>query len=279
MSLKKLLLSAVVMAGVLHLAAATAQAAAPAPTSANNAAAATASADVDYVSADAAGDDYLNERPAGISDPLEGFNRGIFTVNKGLDTVILRPVSQVYKFVVPEFGRHRVTDFLTNLNEPIVTLNSVLQGNPQNAFVSFWRFVFNSTLGVFGVFDIATHLGVPEEHSEDFGQTLAVWGVGEGPYLVLPLLGPSNLRDTAGLPVDFYANPFQHILKNHINYKINAARIIDVRTRYGKLIDDTYDSSLDPYATFRSLYLQRRHAMINNLGADAEELRSVNVSN
>lgn len=260
MSLKHLLFSAAVMVGMLQLSAPAM--AAPAATSANNAAAATASADVDYVSAGE--DDYLNARPAGANDPLEGLNRGVFAVNKGIDTVLLRPVSKVYQFVMPTYGQHRVSNFVDNLEGPVVFLNSVLQGNPQNAFVSLWRFLFNSTLGLAGLYDMATHLGVPSQHDEDFGQTLSVWGMGEGPYLVLPILGPSNLRDLVGLPVDYFTDPFHYWLKSHENFKILGTKVVDVRSRYGKVIDDAYDNSLDPYATFRSLYLQRRNAMIAN---------------
>lgn len=209
-------------------------------------------------------DDYLTARPSGVDDPLEAVNRGFFAVNRGLDIVLLRPISQVYKTIIPEFGRKRVSNFLHNLEGPLVCMNSLLQGDPQNTFVSFWRFAFNSTLGVFGLFDIATPLGVPQQHDEDFGQTLGVWGVGNGPYLVLPLFGPSNLRDAVGLGVDYLINPFTYAMEDHEYYQVAAVRVVDTRTRFGKLIDDTFESSLDPYATFRSLYLQHRHAQINN---------------
>ncbi len=225
---------------------------------------AVAASNDDYLSADLAEDDYLNNSAEEISDPLERLNRGMFALNRGLDIVILRPVSQVYKFAVPEFGRDRVSHFLHNLNEPLVCLNSLLQGDPQNMFVSFWRFVFNSTLGVFGLFDIATELGVPQQNDEDFGQTLGVWGMSTGPYLVLPLFGPSNLRDTAGLGVDYVTDPFTYAMESHERYQVAGVRVIDTRTRMGRIIDDVYDSSLDPYATFRSLYLQHRKAQVTN---------------
>jgi phospholipid-binding lipoprotein MlaA len=275
MSLKQLLLSAVIVAGVFHLGVGDAHAA---TTSANNAAAATAASDVDYVSAENNADDYLNARPANANDPLEGFNRSVFVFNKGVDMVVLRPLSQVYHFILPAFLERRMGNFFTNLNAPVVILNSVLQGNPQNSFVSFWRFVFNSTLGVAGFFDIATELGVPEQHTEDFGQTLSIWGMGEGPYLVLPLFGPSNLRDTLGLPVDFLSDPFRYMIRTSENFTLWGVRIIDTRARFGKIIDDTYDASLDPYATFRSLYLQRRNAMIENKGTDSGVAPKTNIS-
>lgn len=222
----------------------------------------------DYLAADLAEDDYLNARPAEASDPLEGFNRAMFAVNRGVDLVLLRPVSVVYKTIMPQYGQRRVSNFLHNLNGPIVSINSFLQGDPQNGFVSFWRFVFNSTLGVFGLFDIATPLGVPQQNDEDFGQTLAVWGVSSGPYLVLPILGPSSLRDTVGIGVDYVGDPFTYAMESHERYQVYGVKVVDTRTRMGKLIDDTFESSLDPYATFRSLYLQHRKAQVDNNGAD-----------
>jgi phospholipid-binding lipoprotein MlaA len=233
----------------------------------------------DYLAESGTGDDYLAARPAGVYDPLEGVNRGIFTFNKAVDRVVLRPVSETYKFIVPEFGRHRVTNFIENLSEPVVFANSLLQANPQNMFVSFWRFTFNSTLGVLGMFDMATELGVPAQHKEDFGQTLATWGMGGGAYLVLPLLGPSNLRDVVGIPVDMLMNPFTYALQSHERITIGIVDGVDTRARYGKLIDDTYSAALDPYATFRSLYLQRRGAMIINSGVNEKQLRSLSTVN
>lgn len=229
----------------------------------------------DYLAADATEDDYLAQRPNGISDPLEGLNRGIFWVNRGVDTVVLRPVAKAYEFAVPEFGRKRVSNFLDNLGGPLVTFNSLLQGDPQNMFVSFWRFTFNSTLGVAGLFDIATEFGVPQQNDEDFGQTLGVWGVASGPYLVLPLFGPSTLRDAVGLGVDMLVDPFTYAPKSHERYKILAVRVVDTRARFGRLIDDTYESSLDPYATFRSLYLQHREAEVTNSAQEPLEMQKV----
>jgi phospholipid-binding lipoprotein MlaA len=229
----------------------------------------------DYLSADAVEDDYLAERPNGISDPLEGLNRGIFWVNRGVDTVVLRPVAKAYEFAVPEFGRRRVSNFIHNLGGPLVTLNSLLQGDSQNMFVSFWRFVFNSTLGVAGLFDIASELGVPQQHDEDFGQTLGAWGMASGPYLVLPILGPSSLRDVVGLGVDMVADPFTYAPKSHERYKILGVRVVDTRARFGKLIDDTYESALDPYAAFRSLYLQHREAQVANSANEPAEMQKV----
>lgn len=215
-------------------------------------------------------DDYLAEAPVD-NDPLEGLNRGIYRFNKVVDSVVWRPTSKVYKAVFPKVARNRVTCFLDNIEAPVIFINSVLQGDPQNSFVTFWRFVFNSTFGVLGLFDIATEFGMPPRNSEDFGQTLAVWGVGDGPYLVLPVLGPSNLRDTVGLVVNILTNPFTYTLKDRESIQIAITRGIDARARFGKLIDNTYETSLDPYSTFKSLYLQRRDALIRNQHSDTPE--------
>lgn len=215
-------------------------------------------------------DDYLAE-PEPVYDPLEGLNRGIFAFNKVVDQGVLRPVSIVYKSVFPSYARDRVSHFLDNLKSPIVFANSLLQGDAQNTFVTFWRFAINSTLGVLGMFDIATELGVPQRNEEDFGQTLAVWGLGEGPYLVLPLLGPSGVRDVLGRGVDVALDPLTYnMLEDREHIYLRVADVIDARTRLGAVIDNTYRDAIDPYATFRSLYLQRREALIKNASTENE---------
>jgi phospholipid-binding lipoprotein MlaA len=201
-------------------------------------------------------------------DPIEGFNRAIHGFNRGVDTVVLRPASKAYEFVVPEPGRKMVHNALENWESPVIFANSILQGDPQNTFVTFWRFAFNTTLGVGGLFDIASELGMPERNNEDFGQTLGTYGVGQGFYLVLPILGPSSLRDGPSRVVDWFFNPLNWSTQNWERIAINATDAVDTRYRYGNLIDNIYDDSLDPYATFRSLYLQRRVAEVNNTRAD-----------
>lgn len=220
-------------------------------------------------------DDYLSfsqeARPVN-NDPLEGINRAVHEFNDVLDLLILEPVSEVYSFVLPKVAQNTVFNFLENIEAPVVFANSILQGDPQNVFVTFWRFVFNTTLGVGGLFDVATELGIPERNHEDFGQTLGVWGVGQGPYLVIPFLGPSTLRDFPGRIIDIIINPFTYALKPGESTALTITNIIDTRARLDRFIDQVNESSLDPYATFRSLYLQRRQALVNNF-ADAEEIR------
>ena len=191
-------------------------------------------------------------------DPLEGFNRAMFSVNRVIDRGLLRPVVQGYQFIVPEAGRRSVDNFVDNLYQPVVFLNSVLQADPQNSFATLWRFLLNTSFGVLGLFDFAGEVGL-ENRSADFGQTLGSWGMGSGSYLYLPIIGPSSARDLAGRGVDMLTDPFNYI-DNGVTMVKTGITIVDKRSENSKLIDDIYDNSLDPYATFRSGYLQKRRA-------------------
>lgn len=202
---------------------------------------------------------------AAKQDPWEGFNRGIYAFNDALDTVVLRPVAKAYRGVVPEYGRERVTNVMTNLRQPVVMLNSVLQGDPENAFSSFWSFVLNSTLGIGGIFDFADVNTDLKVRDEDFGQTLGAWGLPSGPYLVLPILGPSTVRDTVGLAGDWLTDPFNY-LDDEIVITRTVLRAIDARANVLDLTDDIDKNSFDPYATYRSGYLQRRASQVSNTG-------------
>jgi phospholipid-binding lipoprotein MlaA len=194
------------------------------------------------------------------NDPIEGFNRGVFTFNRAVDTVVLRPVAVAYRGVMPERGRLMVTNAVNNIYEPVVFANSVLQLDPENSFTSLWRFLLNPTVGVGGAFDVASELGL-KGHDTDLGQTFAVYGAGEGPYLVLPLIGPSNVRDTFGRAGDMLMNPVTYA-DAEVSYSVWGVTLLDRRTSNIKVIDDLYSSSLDPYTTFRSAYLQHRRADI-----------------
>lgn len=199
-----------------------------------------------------------------VYDPLEPANRAIHGFNTYADAYVLKPIAQGYDYVVPKPAKRGVTNVLNNLRMPVVFVNSVLQGNPENAFSSLWSFILNSTLGVAGVFDFAganTDLVV---HREDFGQTLGSWGVGSGPYLVLPLLGPSNIRDAGGTFVDFYSDPYNYIDEDRYVIGRIAVEAVDTRYRLLGTIEGIRESSLDPYAAFRSAYHQRRQALIAN---------------
>lgn len=193
------------------------------------------------------------------SDDFEGVNRAIFEFNNVVDGVILKPAGQIYRGVVPEWGRDRVTNALYNLSEPVTVVNSVLQGDDVNAFTALWRFIINSTFGLLGTFDAASELGL-EPRSEDFGQTLYSWGFTDSSYLVLPILGPSTVRDTIGLGVDFFIDPFNYdsVVEGDARLAHAVTEAIDSRYRLLPVTDHVEKTSLDPYATYKSLYLQKR---------------------
>lgn len=206
------------------------------------------------------------------NDPLEIPNRFIFAFNQTLDVAIIRPIAVLYRDLVPEYLRQRVHLFLRNLSEPVTLANDLLQGDFDRAGTTADRFLLNSTGGVLGFWDVATDLGHPY-HKEDFGQTLGVHGVGEGPYLVLPLLGPSNLRDATGKVVDIFLDPFFYIARETDKEEWQFYRFLldglDFRTRNLETLDEIERDALDFYARLRSLYRQKRDAEIRN---DAEAL-------
>lgn len=195
-------------------------------------------------------------------DPIEDFNRVIFTFNQGVDTVLIRPIAWGYKYIMPDYGEQRVSSFFSNLGEPVNFLNAGLQGDLDQAFYTFWRFMINSTVGLVGFYDQAQYAGLPYR-KEDFGQTLGSWGADHGFYLVLPLLGPSSGRDGVGRLVDMFTDPFNYINDDAARIAITGGRIVE--TRAGLLeITDQFDASIDPYATYRSAYLQRRLDLLHN---------------
>ncbi len=203
---------------------------------------------------------------ANPDDPWEGFNRGVFAFNETLDRYALKPAAQGYRFVTPDPVETGVGNFFSNLGEIGTTLNSLLQAKPGNAGIATGRFLINSTVGVLGFFDVASHLDLVGRE-EDFGQTLAVWGVGEGPYVVLPLLGPSTVRDAAGIPVDAYADPLTYVEEDEVRYSLFALDVID--TRAG-LLDQEKLIRGDRYSFIRDSWLQRRRFEVNDgeMGAD-----------
>ena len=202
------------------------------------------------------------------NDPLEPFNRAVFAVNIAADRFILKPVAYVYKEAVPVPIRDMVSNFLHNLRSPVILLNALLQGDVDHAGTTALRFSVNSTLGFAGIVDLAGEFGIVRRN-EDFGQTLAVWGVGEGPYLMLPLLGPSNARDAVGRAADYFSDPLTYLRYEKFGYSRLGANIIDVRARNYDLLNDVERTSVDFYAAVRSLYGQNRRDAIAN-GAEAE---------
>jgi phospholipid-binding lipoprotein MlaA len=206
-----------------------------------------------------------------VYDPLEPANRAVYEFNVYADRYMLKPVAQGYDYIMPKPVKTSVTNVLSNLNMPVVFVNSVLQGNPENAFSALWSFILNTTLGVLGIFDFAGENTDLRVHSEDFGQTLGYWGVGEGPYLVVPLMGPSNIRDTGAMVVDFYSDPYNQIKDDRYVIARLGVQALDSRYRLLDTIDKINNSSLDPYAAFRSAYQQRRDAQITNTHSNDKE--------
>lgn len=202
-----------------------------------------------------------------INDPLEPTNRVIFEINEGIDTYFLRPLAVGYRAAIPEFGRNRISDVLDNLKAPVYFVNDLLQGNFSMAGTTVGRFALNTSFGVGGLMDVAAPMGLPE-HTADFGETLGVWGVGEGFYLVLPVFGPSNPRDTVGMIADSYTDPLDYYLQTggrHWAYWTRQGlTALSEREAYLDSLDDVKRTSLDYYSTMRSLYRQRRDALINN---------------
>jgi phospholipid-binding lipoprotein MlaA len=202
-----------------------------------------------------------------INDPVEPANRGIFEFNMFLDRALFRPVTALYRTIAPETLREYIHNFLQNLRTPVILANDLLQGEPTRGGNTTMRFVINSTIGVLGFGDPATSMGF-EQHDEDFGQTLAVWGAGEGPYLVIPIFGPSNPRDAVGKVVDFFLDPINWwASKEGLDSVLWGRTVmsgIDTRDQLWDVLDDLEKSSIDFYASIRSLYRQRRNDEITN---------------
>jgi phospholipid-binding lipoprotein MlaA len=197
------------------------------------------------------------------NDPLEPTNRKILEANMVLDKILLRPVAKAYVTILPEEARDALRRVLDNLKEPVVVINNVLQGRLDSAGITVGRFVVNSTLGVAGLMDVASKWGM-ERQPADFGQTLYVLGFPEGPYLILPVFGPSNPRDAIGMGVDAYIDPFALLATAENADELEISRFVldgvDQRARVLDVLDDLQKNSLDFYAALRSLSQQKRAA-------------------
>lgn len=196
-------------------------------------------------------------------DPLEPMNRAVYQFNDGLDKVLLKPVATVYKSVVPQFVRTGVNNFFGNLYDVLTALNNMLQGKFADALSDTGRVVVNTTIGVAGLIDVGSEIGL-EKHKEDFGQTLGRWGLADGPYLQLPVLGPSSLRDGAGVFVDVKLDPVAWIWRDHIPVRNSLWGLFTVNLR-ANLLDSTKildEAALDPYEFQRDAYLQRRRNLV-----------------
>ncbi len=210
-----------------------------------------------------------------IYDPLEPVNRAIFSFNNVADRIVLEPIAKGYK-KLPSPLQSGINNFLSNLRAPLVIVNQLLQGQGENAIQSSGRFIVNSTVGVFGLFDVAEKIGL-EEKEEDFGQTLATWGVGEGFYIVLPLFGPSNTRDATGMALTMITDPINaYAVTEGEAWLVPTRTAINAIDQRSQIIDEVNalrDNSVDYYAAVRSSYYQNRKAAINNV--DDSELTPI----
>lgn len=205
--------------------------------------------------------------PDDANDPLEGYNRAMFSINGVIDGVLLKPAAELYVLALPAPVRRGVSNLLDNLGVPLDAANNLLQSKALRAGRSLGRFAVNSTLGLGGVFDVAKGWGW-ERAPEDFGQTLASWGAGEGPYLVLPLLGPSNPRDALGFVVDWVADPPGHVLNGRFGLARTALGGVARRADYLDPLEVLQETSVDFYAAMRGFYRQYRANAIRD-GAPA----------
>lgn len=211
------------------------------------------------------------------NDPYESFNRKMFAINDALDRNVALPAAKFYVRVVPTPARNGIHNGLENLSSPVTLANDVLQGDPKRAAQTFGRMVVNSSIGLLGLIDVATPMGIPG-HTADFGETLAVYGVGEGPYLVLPLLGPSNPRDAAGHFVDIAFDPLTYLGMREKGWWMggrNLLGLIDDRAGTIDAMASIQRSSVDVYATLRSLYRQHRNAEIHGGQPNLQDLPNI----
>ena len=194
-------------------------------------------------------------------DPLEPINRVVYHFNDGVDHVLLKPAAEVYRGVLPQFLRTGVSNFFSNINDVIVALNNLLQAKFLNAVSDVGRIAVNTTAGLLGLIDVATEIGL-EKHNEDFGQTLGYWGIGDGPYLVLPILGPSNLRDTVGLLGDWKTSPLTYVEPTRDRNALYGLLFINRRAELLETTAILETAALDPYEFLRDAYLQRRRNLV-----------------
>lgn len=211
--------------------------------------------------------------PVGENDALEVQNRGVHAFNKGLDRAVLRPVAKGYGTVLPSPLRKGVSNFASNLSLPGLVLNNLLQARVEDAGTNAFRFMTNTTFGFAGLLDVATEAGIPLQDT-DFGETLYVWGVPEGTYAELPVLGPSTSRHTAGRFVDYLLNPLSAIDTSPASEIVTGSRVgavLDTRYKFSDLVDQTLYESADSYAQARLLYLQNRRFSLSGENAQTEE--------
>jgi phospholipid-binding lipoprotein MlaA len=197
-------------------------------------------------------------------DPFEGFNRAMYGVNEGIDEVIAKPIASAYRDLVPDPVRTWVRNFFANIEDVFIGVNNLLQAKPVDAVNDWARFGFNSVFGIFGINDVASEMGL-EKHNEDFGQTLGRWGMDGGPYLVWPILGSSNFRDSAGRVLDIYVDPVRRFDRVMSHGRRNSVILLRATSQRADLLDASRvleEAALDKYVFQRDAYLQRRRNLI-----------------
>lgn len=190
-------------------------------------------------------------------DPLEPINRGIFGFNDAIDTMFLNPLGQAYGYIIPKPIINRVDDEINFLSEPRNLLNSAITGNNNDFATTTGRILINAIWGLGGLFDVATEAGISRTN-HDFGDSLKFYGISSGPYLVLPILGPSSFRDTIGWSGDLLGNPFTYAFNDDVSYAIMGTTLVHNKYKYYNVSQEIQESSLDSYAAFRSIYFQKR---------------------
>lgn len=219
--------------------------------------------EVQLAASETSDDDLFGYEEEETNDFFETPNRFMFAANETVDVVLIRPAAAGYRFLVPDMAQDSVRSFARNLRTPVILANDLMQGDLDRAETTLARFMINTTAGVGGLFDPATDSGYPY-HVEDFGQTLGTHGFGEGTYLVLPILGPSSVRDGVGLVADSLMDPLTYLVSREVRFARFAVEGIDLRARNIENLDELKRDSVDFYARIRSLYRQRRDALINN---------------
>ncbi|HEX6319255.1 MAG TPA: VacJ family lipoprotein [Burkholderiales bacterium] len=194
-------------------------------------------------------------------DPWEGFNRGVYRFNEVVDEAVAKPVATAYRDVVHAEIRDRVRNFFANIGDVFIGVNNVLQGKFRESFDDFARVTFNSTLGLLGIHDVASEMGI-EKHNEDFGQTFGWWGAGQGPYLVLPILGSSTVRDGLGLALDLYTDPLGEVRPIDLRNSLAVLRLTGARADLLEASRILEQAALDKYVFQRDAYLQRRRSLV-----------------
>ncbi len=194
-----------------------------------------------------------------VGDPWENYNRKVYVFNDALDRYALKPVAKGYKYITPDFIEIGIANFFSNIDDITVVVNDLLQGKLKQAGLDTSRLLLNSTFGVAGLFDVATPMGMPK-HNEDFGQTLGKWGVAEGPYVIIPFLGPATMRSTSGLIVDWQTDPLTYVSPDWARYSFIGTEKIDERAQLleaSNLLDTVYD----PYSFLRDAYVKNRRTL------------------